>query len=103
LRAALSSPNQQPADLSGLHGQHAVGILGHSNGAQAEEYGRELADPDGQVLEGQISTDTWDGESVLFDSDLERLGLVTEYEHPLLGKVRQFGNLITFSDTPGKQ
>jgi len=27
---------------------------------------------------------------------------VTEYEHPLLGRVRQFGNLITFSDTPGK-
>jgi len=26
---------------------------------------------------------------------------VTEYEHPLLGRVRQFGNLITFSDTPG--
>ncbi len=51
----------------------------------------------------EISVDTWDGESILFDEDLHRLGLVTEYEHPLLGRVRQFGNLITFSDTPGRQ
>jgi crotonobetainyl-CoA:carnitine CoA-transferase CaiB-like acyl-CoA transferase len=51
----------------------------------------------------EISVDTWDGETILFDDELERLGLVTEYEHPLLGRVRQFGNLITFSDTPGKQ
>jgi crotonobetainyl-CoA:carnitine CoA-transferase CaiB-like acyl-CoA transferase len=51
----------------------------------------------------EISVDTWDGETVLFDDELVRLGLVTEYEHPLLGRVRQFGNLITFSDTPGTQ
>jgi crotonobetainyl-CoA:carnitine CoA-transferase CaiB-like acyl-CoA transferase len=51
----------------------------------------------------EISVDTWDGETILFDDELERLGLVAEYEHPLLGRVRQFGNLITFSDTPGKQ
>jgi crotonobetainyl-CoA:carnitine CoA-transferase CaiB-like acyl-CoA transferase len=49
-----------------------------------------------------ISVDTWDGETILFDEELFRLGLVTEYEHPLLGRVRQFGNLITFSDTPGR-
>jgi len=51
----------------------------------------------------EISVGTCDGETILFDDELERLGLVTEYEHPLLGRVRQFGNLITFSDTPGKQ
>jgi crotonobetainyl-CoA:carnitine CoA-transferase CaiB-like acyl-CoA transferase len=28
---------------------------------------------------------------------------VTEYDHPVLGRVRQFGNLMTFSDTPGRQ
>jgi crotonobetainyl-CoA:carnitine CoA-transferase CaiB-like acyl-CoA transferase len=49
-----------------------------------------------------ISVDTWDGETILFDDELLRLGLVTEYEHPLLGRVRQFGNLISFSDTPGR-
>ncbi len=58
---------------------------------------------DAAGVPSEVSTDTWDGETVLFDADLERLGLVTEYAHPLLGRVRQFGNLITFSDTPGKQ
>jgi crotonobetainyl-CoA:carnitine CoA-transferase CaiB-like acyl-CoA transferase len=51
----------------------------------------------------EISVDTWDGETILFDDELVHLGLVAEYEHPLLGRVRQFGNLITFSDTPGRQ
>ena len=50
----------------------------------------------------EISVETWDGESILFDDELVRLGLVAEYEHPLLGTVRQFGNLITFSATPGR-
>jgi crotonobetainyl-CoA:carnitine CoA-transferase CaiB-like acyl-CoA transferase len=51
----------------------------------------------------EVSVDTCNGESVLFDDELFRLGLVTEYEHPILGRTRQFGNLITFSDTPGGQ
>jgi crotonobetainyl-CoA:carnitine CoA-transferase CaiB-like acyl-CoA transferase len=58
---------------------------------------------DAAGVPSEVSVDTWDGETVLFDADLERLGLVTEYQHPLLGRVRQFGNLITFSETPGKQ
>jgi crotonobetainyl-CoA:carnitine CoA-transferase CaiB-like acyl-CoA transferase len=58
---------------------------------------------DAAGVPSEVSVDTWDGETMLFDGDLERLGLVTEYEHPMLGRVRQFGNLITFSDTPGKQ
>ena len=41
------------------------------------------------------------GEAVLFDADAERLGLVAEYEHPILGRLRQFGATIDFSDTPG--
>ena len=32
------------------------------------------------------------GERVLFDADNERLGLVAEYDHPLLGRMRQFGD-----------
>jgi crotonobetainyl-CoA:carnitine CoA-transferase CaiB-like acyl-CoA transferase len=50
----------------------------------------------------EISVDTLDGETILFDDELLRLGLVAEYEHPLLGRVRQAGNLISFSDTPGR-
>ena len=57
---------------------------------------------DAAGVPSEVSMDAWDGETMLFDDDLVRLGLVTEYEHPLLGRVRQFGNLITFSDTPGK-
>ena len=51
----------------------------------------------------EISVDTWDGETILFDDELVRLGLVAEYEHPMLGRVRQLGNLVTFSETPGVQ
>jgi crotonobetainyl-CoA:carnitine CoA-transferase CaiB-like acyl-CoA transferase len=57
---------------------------------------------DAAGVPSEVSVDTCDGETMLFDDDLVRLGLVAEYEHPLLGRVRQFGNLITFSDTPGK-
>jgi crotonobetainyl-CoA:carnitine CoA-transferase CaiB-like acyl-CoA transferase len=58
---------------------------------------------DAAGVPSEVSVDTWDGETMLFDRDLEELGLVTEYEHPLLGRVRQFGNLITFSGTPARQ
>jgi crotonobetainyl-CoA:carnitine CoA-transferase CaiB-like acyl-CoA transferase len=42
------------------------------------------------------------GTAMLFDADNERLGIVTEYEHPIMGAMRQFGDLVTFSDTPGR-
>jgi crotonobetainyl-CoA:carnitine CoA-transferase CaiB-like acyl-CoA transferase len=48
----------------------------------------------------EIAVDTNDGEFALRDADNERLGLVTEYDHPKLGRLRQFGTLIDFSDTP---
>ena len=50
----------------------------------------------------ELPIDTEDGLGVLWDADSERLGLVAEYEHPLLGRTRQFGTLIDFSATPGK-
>jgi len=50
----------------------------------------------------EIPVDTLGGELAFFDADNERLGLVAEYEHPILGTMRQFGTLIDFSDTPGK-
>jgi crotonobetainyl-CoA:carnitine CoA-transferase CaiB-like acyl-CoA transferase len=37
---------------------------------------------------------------VLHDGDNERLGLVVSSSHPLLGTIRQFGALFSFSDTP---
>ncbi len=50
----------------------------------------------------EVSIETKAGERVLFDGDNERLGLVAEYEHPLLGRMRQYGRFIDFSETPGK-
>jgi crotonobetainyl-CoA:carnitine CoA-transferase CaiB-like acyl-CoA transferase len=48
----------------------------------------------------EVSIDTNDGELALHDADNERLGLVAEYEHPKLGRMRQYGTLVDFSDTP---
>jgi crotonobetainyl-CoA:carnitine CoA-transferase CaiB-like acyl-CoA transferase len=49
----------------------------------------------------EIPLDSKAGDLVLFDADNERLGLVAEYEHPIMGMMRQFGELIQFSETPG--
>ena len=48
----------------------------------------------------EVSVDTNDGEVALHDADNERLGLVAEYPHPVLGLLRQFGTLVDFSETP---
>jgi crotonobetainyl-CoA:carnitine CoA-transferase CaiB-like acyl-CoA transferase len=49
----------------------------------------------------ELAFDSKGGERVLFDGDNERLGLVAEYDHSLFGRMRQFGTLIDFSETPG--
>jgi crotonobetainyl-CoA:carnitine CoA-transferase CaiB-like acyl-CoA transferase len=36
---------------------------------------------------------------VLFDEDNVKLGIVAETEHVEMGRLRQFGNLMRFSDT----
>ena len=45
-------------------------------------------------VDAEVSIDSNDGEVVLHDADNERLGLVAEYPHPILGQLRQFGTLI---------
>jgi crotonobetainyl-CoA:carnitine CoA-transferase CaiB-like acyl-CoA transferase len=57
---------------------------------------------DDQGVPNEIPLNTHFGRVALHDADNERLGLVTEYQHPLLGQLRQFGTLIGFSETPGK-
>ena len=57
---------------------------------------------DGAGVPNEIAIDPKAGERVLFDGDNERLGLVAEYDHPLLGRMRQYGAFIDFSETPGK-
>ena len=56
---------------------------------------------DAAGVPNEIAIDPKAGERVLFDGDNERLGLVAEYDHPLLGRMRQYGTFIDFSETPG--
>ncbi|HEX5367128.1 MAG TPA: CoA transferase [Acidimicrobiales bacterium] len=55
---------------------------------------------DAAGVPAEVAVDTNDGELALHDADNERLGLVVEYEHPRLGRLRQLGRLIDFSATP---
>jgi len=57
---------------------------------------------DAAGIPNEVAIDPKAGERVMFDGDNERLGLVAEYDHPLLGRIRQFGSLIDFSETPGE-
>lgn len=51
----------------------------------------------------ELPLDTRDGIAPLYDADNVRLGLVAEYEHPIFGRTRQFGNVIDFSETPERE
>ncbi len=57
---------------------------------------------DDAAVPNEVAIDPKGGDVMLFDTDNERLGLVTDYEHPIMGMLRQFGNTIDFSDTPGR-
>jgi crotonobetainyl-CoA:carnitine CoA-transferase CaiB-like acyl-CoA transferase len=50
----------------------------------------------------EIPVDTKAGDLVLYDADNVALALVAEYEHPIMGTLRQFGELVQFSDAPRK-
>lgn len=65
----------------------------------ARTWSRLLDDAD---VPNEVPVDTQGGIAPLFDADNVELGLVARYEHPLLGDMRQFGSLITFSETPGR-
>ena len=56
---------------------------------------------DAAGVPNQVPIDTDDGRLILGDEDNVALGLVADYEHGILGRLRQFGQLIHMSDTPG--
>ncbi|MFA7323434.1 MAG: CoA transferase [Candidatus Nanopelagicales bacterium] len=57
---------------------------------------------DGAGVPAEIAVDTRGGETVLHDADNRALGLTASYDHPMMGHMTQFGNLIDFSDSgPG--
>lgn len=50
----------------------------------------------------EVAVDTRGGETVLHDADNRALGMTASYDHPIMGSMTQFGNLIDFSDSgPG--
>ena len=53
-------------------------------------------------IPNEVPVDTDDGRRLLTDADNVAAGLVADYEHPVLGRLRQFGELIRMSDTPGR-
>jgi crotonobetainyl-CoA:carnitine CoA-transferase CaiB-like acyl-CoA transferase len=80
--------------------------LGAENDAQLELRFRTKAAVswsrflDDAGVPNEVAIDPKGGELMLFDADNERLGLVTQYHHPTMGLVRQFGSTIDASDTP---
>ena len=50
----------------------------------------------------EVPVDTADGLTLLRDEENAALGLVADYEHAVLGRLRQFGQLIQLSETPGR-
>lgn len=57
---------------------------------------------DAAGVANEIPVDTVGGESVLHDDENIELGLVVAYEHEIFGTMRQFGQLIDLSETPGR-
>jgi len=55
---------------------------------------------DARGVPNEIPVDSLDGAAALNDSDNVRLGLVADYQHAMLGRLRQLGRLWSFSDTP---
>jgi crotonobetainyl-CoA:carnitine CoA-transferase CaiB-like acyl-CoA transferase len=49
-----------------------------------------------------VPLDTHGGETPLYDSDNIELGLIARYQHPVMGDMRQFGQLINFSETASR-
>ena len=82
------------------HRQQLEALLAPAFAARTSIVWTRLLDEHG--VPNEIPIETKAGERVLFDADNERLGLVVEYEQPVLGRMRQFGNLVDFSETPGE-
>ena len=57
---------------------------------------------DAAGVPSEIAVDTLDGETHLFDKQLIDLGVVTANEHVDNGLLRQVGQFVLFSETPGR-
>ncbi|MFZ0666743.1 MAG: CoA transferase [Acidimicrobiales bacterium] len=75
-------------------------LLGSLFAERTSQQIQNSLDPVG--VPNEIPVDTHGGETVLYDEENLSLGLCVAYEHPLFGMLRQFGQLIFLSDTPGR-
>ena len=57
---------------------------------------------DAAGVPSEVSVDTADGETILFDEEMVDLGLVAVTRHVQHGALRQVGQLVTFGATPGR-
>ena len=97
--ALVDDPRFATRDARGEHRQQLEALLmPRFSTRTAIQWTRAL---DAAGVPNEIAFDSRSGELVHFDADNERLGLVAEFDHPLLGRMRQFGSFIDFSETPG--
>jgi crotonobetainyl-CoA:carnitine CoA-transferase CaiB-like acyl-CoA transferase len=93
LVAVLGVPDD--ADRSTVVGQLEVAFRTRT----AINWSRALDDAG---VPNEVPIQTEGGHRPLYDADAERLGLVVQYDHPIVGRMRQFGELINFSATPAR-
>ncbi len=78
-RPALRDRRRSTHEPRRARGAPRAGVRGRGPGSRGQRRFADVGVP------SQVPTDTHDGELMLFDADNERLGLVAEYEHPLMG------------------
>jgi crotonobetainyl-CoA:carnitine CoA-transferase CaiB-like acyl-CoA transferase len=99
LSELLEDPRFADRESRAEHRQQLEALFAPRFAAQTAIIWSRVLDDAG--VPNEIPRETNSGQEVFFDEDDVRLGLVAEYEHPIVGRMRQFGNLIDFSETPG--
>jgi crotonobetainyl-CoA:carnitine CoA-transferase CaiB-like acyl-CoA transferase len=90
---ALATPEGRRAGRSELEDLLSAAFRTHT----ALWWNRALDDAG---VPNEIPLESNDGATVLHDADNVALGLVTEQDHPTLGRLRMFGRMVDFSATP---
>ena len=94
-----SDPRFADADARGTHADALADTIGGFLGALSAEDAFALLDRAGVPVEiaREDAVRTW-----FTEPDLVTAGLVAHYQHPTYGRFRQFGHLVTLSETPGR-
>ena len=92
-------PRFAEADARAAHREELEKLLAERFATRTAIVWSRLLDDNG--VPNEVPFETTSGERQFFDADNVALGLVAEYEHPIIGVMRQFGTLVDFSDTPG--